>query len=270
MKPSGNCHICLKSGRLSCEHVPPSVAFNSRKVKVVSGASLVNRNIDLDEFKGKIQQRGFGGHTLCGRCNNLTGAWYGSDYVSWAYQSLSYLQHLKDQKPTACLFDIRPLRVLKQILCIFFSLNGTRFATKHPDLVQFVLDKEKKGLRKDIQVFAYLNSSGMARTSGIAGKLNIETSEITVMSDFAFFPLGYLMTFGSSAPNDNLFDVTTFSQYAYNDFKSLRIPLAHLPVVSHFPGDYRTKAEIQKTIEENLSKAGKSGDIYHINQRTVP
>jgi hypothetical protein len=45
------------------------------------GSDLVE---DLKNPQGKINQRGSGKHTLCHRCNNDTGGWYGRAYVEFA------------------------------------------------------------------------------------------------------------------------------------------------------------------------------------------
>ena len=45
--------------------------------------------------------------------------------------------------------------VLKQVVCMFFSVNGPRFRTKQTDLVKFVLDKESKSFPNNVRVYAF-------------------------------------------------------------------------------------------------------------------
>src|SRR5690606_19434915 len=96
-RTQGKCHICGQFGDLSFEHVPPEAAFNNRPIRVKSGMQLVNA--DLDDERGRTQQRGAGGYTLCERCNSLTGTWYGSAYVDWACQGL-HLSQYASQAPS--------------------------------------------------------------------------------------------------------------------------------------------------------------------------
>lgn len=62
-------------GQLSFEQVPPEAAYNDEPVYVITGDMF---SIGPDEdLRGRIQQRGAGGHTLCISCNSRIGHWYG-------------------------------------------------------------------------------------------------------------------------------------------------------------------------------------------------
>ena len=68
---TGQCWLCGIVGKLSFEHVPPESAFNDQRIFSDSVANILkNRNI-------RISQRGARDYTLCERCNNSTGSWYG-------------------------------------------------------------------------------------------------------------------------------------------------------------------------------------------------
>ena len=82
---------------------------------------------DLDDLQGKIQQTGSGAYTLCDKCNNDTGTWYADAYVKWAEQAMRLLMAARGQPPLEYPFHLHRLRVLKQIVCMFFSVNNPRF-----------------------------------------------------------------------------------------------------------------------------------------------
>src|SRR5216684_6998566 len=94
MKREGVCHICGNYGPLSFEHIPPRAAFNNRSVIKVKFEEALELGPD-GVAKGPIQQQGAGQYTLCRKCNNDTGAWYGKSFVDWCYQGMDILIRTK-------------------------------------------------------------------------------------------------------------------------------------------------------------------------------
>ena len=178
------CHICGLYKKLSFEHVPPEAAFNDRPVKEMRGEALSNAN--FDKITGKISQRGAGSYTLCESCNNNTGSWYGPAFVSWTYQAMHILHATRGKASLYYTFHIFPLRVIKQIICMFFSANGPQFSDGHQDLVQFVLNKNATSIDPRYQIYAYFNTSGRSRQTGITSTLNFDTHTLRVMSETDF------------------------------------------------------------------------------------
>ena len=89
MPTSGTCCICGVEGPLSFEHVPPEAAYNDQRVFEADIKRLVSSGRDGSApVAGKWIQGGAGEYTLCGRCNELTGGWYGSAYVNWARRAV--------------------------------------------------------------------------------------------------------------------------------------------------------------------------------------
>lgn len=82
--------------------------------------ALINENPrDYRNLRGKKARRGIGAYTLCERCNNQTGAWYGAAYAHFARQGMEYLT--PQEKPTLLYYPFRiyPLHVIKQVMCMF-------------------------------------------------------------------------------------------------------------------------------------------------------
>jgi hypothetical protein len=201
----GTCHLCGDNTKLSFEHVPPQAAFNDRPVVQASIEKLIRREADLDKITGKTFQRGAGGYTLCEKCNSLTGGWYGPAYVDWIYQVTRVLLRSKGGPSLYYLYRIFPLRIIKQIISMFFSANGEKFREAQQDLVRFVLNKEGRFLEPHIRMYCFYNRI---------------------------------------SPDERLFDITFFSEYQYNDWKELGLRLPSLPIYTYFPGDYRSKNEV--------------------------
>lgn len=242
-KVKGICHICGRDGPLSFEHVPPKKAFNENSVVSIKFEEAMEL-IPNAQVKGDVQQRGMGAYTLCGKCNNDTGTWYGTDFVNWCYQGFDILWK-SNGKPTLIYFHhLFPLRIIKQITTMFFSANSPKLGKVHPELIKFVLNKNEKYLPPEFRFFVYFNIEGKFRFIGMQHFLKVDKRKITSLSEINFPPYGYVMTINSDPPDPKLIEITHFSRYDFNRFdtKAMRIPV--LPTHSPLPGDYRSKEEI--------------------------
>ena len=189
-----------------------------------------------------------GGYTLCERCNSLTGHWYGPEFVKWTYRAAEVIA-ASGGKPTLYhLYHIHPLRVIKQIATMFFSVNSDRFHEAHPELVEFVLNKERRYLPPQYQFYVYYNYVGQLRSQSVAGKFNVYTGVKEVFSEITYPPFGYVLSFDSQPPSDKLEDITYFANYGYDDFRSIQLRPPVLPTHILLPGDYRSDSEIFEQI----------------------
>lgn len=262
---SGECWICGVVGKLTFEHVPPRAAFNDRGVfhakldEIFGGDWTPGTPIP----RGKQQRRGAGRHTLCAKCNSDTGSWYGSAYVDFARQAMTLLQRSKGKMTLAYPYGIFPLRVLKQIIVMFFSACGPEFRRAHPELVKFVLNREQRLLPRDVHIFAYLHdpiNSTSTRQAGLTGYMSLGGAS-HVFSEIAFPPLGLILDFKAEPIRKELCDLSQFGDSSINTWDICWLKLPVFPVVSPFPGDFRTVDEMNQTIQENR-KLGS----YFLNQ----
>jgi len=249
----GTCHLCGNVEQLSFEHVPPRAAFNDRRVIRVPFEQAMELGPE-EIVKGEIHQGGIGDHTLCIRCNNTTGGWYGKYFVDWCYQAMEILNRSGGNPSLIYMQYLFPLPILKEIVTMFFSVNPNSFSKLNPDLVRFVLNREAKNLPPKYRFFVYYNTAGKFRYWGVSGTMNIFTSQMTVMSEITFPPFGYLMTIDSKPPDNRLFEITHFSDCDYNEFKVMTLKLPVLPTHTMYPGDYRTKDEILREAGSNKSR----------------
>ncbi len=246
-KVNGTCHICGRKGELSFEHVPPRAAFNDRRVISATFEQTINLGPD-EEVKGTIKQRGAGGYTLCPKCNNDTGTWYAKDFVGWCYQGMEILIRAKGKPSLIYMHYVLPLRVIKQIVAMFLSVNSASFGQANPELVCFVLNKEAKFLPPKYRFFVYYNIEGRWRSAGFSVMVmgNLTRSTFCSLSEISYPPFGYVMTIDSDPPDARLFEISNFARFGYNDFSVLNLKLPVLPTHLGYPGDYRTKGEIEE------------------------
>lgn len=244
----GVCHICGKYTKLSFEHVPPRKAFNDKPILRADIYKLMSQKMSDPMPIKDQQQKGFGDYTLCDKCNNDTGGWYGSAYISWVDQGMILSDYIQGKASVYADFKIYPLRVIKQIICMFLSNCGPELKTVHPELVKFVLNKETRFLLPEIRVFAFYNISMSARSSGVSVMYN--PTGLYTYSEIAFPPYGFVLALNSESPDKDLLEITHFSKYWYSDLKTIGVHLPARSVYSYLPGDYRSKDEID--LLENL------------------
>jgi 5-methylcytosine-specific restriction endonuclease McrA len=85
LRVTGECCICGYIGELTFEHVPPRAAYNDRRVFEAKMENLLGGEWipGTAVTNGRYLRRGAGRYSLCGKCNNDTGAWYGTPYVDF-------------------------------------------------------------------------------------------------------------------------------------------------------------------------------------------
>jgi len=242
---NGICHICGIHGPLSFEHIPPKAAFNNRPVVRLSFDEAFTLGPDAKP-KGKTDQKGMGGYTLCERCNNNTGSWYGNHFVEWCYQGMATLVRAGGNPSLIYLNYVFPLPILKQIVTMFFSVNSSDFQRHHPDLVRFVLNREARFLPPIYRFFVYYNIEGLSRSMGIMALSNIKSGNVSLMSEITYPPFGYVMTINSEPSDKRLFEITDFAKLKYNEFKVMELKLPVLPTHGPAPGDYRSKKQFEE------------------------
>lgn len=190
-KVEGTCRICGKVGPLSFEHVPPRAAFNDRPVIAIQGRDAV-RAAPGERSYGQIQQQGAGGYTLCGKCNSDTGDWYVQHFAKWCYQGMDALIRSEGKPKLVYLHYIYPLRVLKRIVTMIFSVNGDHFHQKHQALVKFVLNREARHLPSQYRFFVHFTIEGNNRAFGTSGNLTSKPAILVFSARSVFRRLAML------------------------------------------------------------------------------
>lgn len=228
----GVCQICGLVGKMSEEHVPPQGAFflsKQRKVSLVTFEEALRLGPMEAQAAARQFRGGFKTHTLCEPCNNKTGHWYGSAFIDWCRGGIELLDK---SRPAAAALSIAyylyPLRVLKQVVTMFFSVNDARLRANHPELVRFVLNKESRYLPPDYRFFVYFNPPGSNfRYEDFKGIMDTDTGQFSLASEIAYPPFGYVFTMGSGPLDDRHAEITHFARFGYQEqsFQCLRLPM---------------------------------------------
>lgn len=256
----GKCRVCGATTELTFEHVPPKAAFNDRGLLAADlthhfmEARADGRFGDPSAMRRKKQPRGAGAYTLCGPCNNNTGAWYGREYVGWAEQGMEIRNAAPTGSSLALLFHVLPARVSKMVLCMFASACGPGLFDAEPALRRYVLNREHVGIPKRYRLYCFLLSpdSTTSRQAGITGLIvgpNFSGSfRSHTFSEISFPPFGYILSIDSDPPDKNLTDISYFTDFRINDYRDVYLKLSVRHVNTYFPGDFRTRHEWDETI----------------------
>ena len=255
-RKEGKCRICGKTGSLTYEHVPPRKALNSNKALVYYGRKILEKDSKgfpweiSSRLKGKQLQRGIGAYTLCERCNNNTGAWYGNafvDFIYKGYRETHNRKYVNNSWVTITLDKIYPLRSIKQIMAMFFSINNPNLSDAHKELREFVLSKEKRGIsEKEFGFYLYILRGKILKRLGIIviGNIGERSFCSRIASELSTPPFGLVLEF---QPKDKkgFCDITFFAnEFDYNQKATIKLTVPVYESNSWFPLDYRTKKQM--------------------------
>lgn len=253
----GKCHLCGKVIELTYEHVPPRKAFNEHRVFLQWGKDVIGRQNfpwDFSGLKGKQHQRGVGWYTLCGKCNNDTGRWYGQAFIDFTYQGYRRYHELYNQKKlinhqwlTINFQEIYLLRIIKQIITMFFSINSPNLSVVHSELRALVLNRGKQGISsKKFGLYLYTLIGSVARYIEIASILQTKNTGniIRVLSELSAPPFGYVLEIDPKIKEEYC-DIAFFvNEFHYDQKVDLPLKIPIYECNTYFPADYRTKQEV--------------------------
>jgi hypothetical protein len=254
----GKCHICGEEGPLTYEHVPPKAAFNSHKAFMTFGMDVIGEDRfpwDFTEVKGVQHQRGFGFHTLCPRCNNNTGSWYGPAFVDFIYKG--YLETYWRKVSTGDLVSIRlsdiyPLRVVKQLVAMFFSVNNPDLSTIHEDVRAFVLSRERRGIEPArYGLYVYVLRGEIRRYIGLAGILSTSTGRSRLLSELSAPPFGFVLEIDPKEKSQCCDLGFMANEFDYEQKRTIDLEIPVYESNTYFPADYRTKRRVMEDYVRN-------------------
>jgi hypothetical protein len=258
----GHCRVCGAYGQLSQEHVPPKRAFNGMPyIRLDLEQAMALGPDEVPE--GPKREGGIRFHTLCRQCNNDFGGWYARAFVEWCYQGMTILQRSDGRPRLVYAHHVYPMRVIKQIITMFFSVNSDQFR-KTPigeSLVWLLRNREEKGLPRGVRFYAYFNWLGRLRYNPISSVSDFNKGQVNVFSEITYPPFGYVMSLGTEAPDSRLFDITHF---AWSDYDETRSEFLELPVLpTHLmgaSGDYRNLDQVHDDAERSDRLEGFADD----------
>ena len=241
-KMKGICKLCKKEEKLTYEHFPPRAAFNKKTKFQLIGINDYYKNFNNYYFekkpiiKSKINQGGIGSYCLCENCNNFLGYSYSNDYIKLAKLANILLNNysFKSIEFSFEKEEINLKNVLKQILSIIICNNDFWFTKEYPELLEFVMNKNSTFLPEKYKIYMYLNNEGVIRNGGYHF-----INTFGNICDFAFRPLGFVLSINNGSRINILCDITRFKFYEYMNINIINLTLNKLPTHSPYPMDFR-------------------------------
>lgn len=242
----GFCRLCGNYGKLSFEHIPPKKAFNNNQQLLRTMEDHLSKR-PYSRFR-----KGLGKHSLCEKCNNDTGGWYGDAFVSWTKQGFDWLDRVHGEKMLNLPYYIKPLNVLKQVMTMTMAMSAEASINAHRELRRFILNPKQMYMPSDYRAFVYFGLKGQLRfNSGMAILDTKGGGSDFIVAEVALPPFGYCITRPvgknkSLAESKGLYDITWFSRFRLNEWTQihLRIPTRETNFPS--PLDYRNMQGVEE------------------------
>ena len=236
-KIEGLCAICRTIKKLTPEHIPPRSTGNTGNVKLIDFISLINNS---NNNHGQIYQNGIVYTTLCESCNNNTGSWYGRDYLDWVNQikEINKNENLSKGVLKETNINFYPLRVFKQIVSMFLSLNHRFMDNDTLEVVKkFLLEKDNRNFPKDFYIYLYVVSPETRYFKQVpfpdSYVMDLRNNNIFYnFSEIAWGDIGLIFSKNKDVPEfeNNLVDIMFFLKYEYNSQENLEFIFPVFPV----------------------------------------
>ncbi len=191
--------------------------------------------------------RGNWTRSLCVDCNNSTGAWYNPAYLKFVRACAAFATPQNAGRKVKVNIITYPQRIAKQGLAHLISTSQSGIREKFPEAGHFLLDREKSGVIGEIHIGIYMRVNKGARFTGIAFGANFEKETIDIISEFSFWPIGWILAFDKNSLEGTL-DVTSWLCERYEDKKDLDLEIPCKWAVLGYPKDFRTPEEINRGV----------------------
>jgi hypothetical protein len=233
---------------LTFEHLPAESSFNSEPVEMFGLESWLNQASDGSMTGGERMERGAGAHTLCSSCNSgVTGGLYVAELKKWTHAGLLLLQTIYKNRDVEegnavkwTLPNAYPARFLKQLIAMLASVNASEFLDHHPDLREFVLNRDAVGLPPRYQFYLTLvhPKSSVARFAGASPRIAYGSWSPTWVTDLVWPPFAYIMTIDEPAPVLPLGNIISFANRKYNEREEITLQLQVVLGEQPYPGEF--------------------------------
>ncbi len=245
------CRVCGRAVADSKEHIPPKSAKNAGPVEVrfILGSDDTQHPIARVLRSGE----GFWLPSLCEDCNNVTGSRYGAAYAHFVGE-LAATAGIRDPsgRIVTRLQDLYPLRVLKQMFCMFLAASPFQPAAQWSGIQKFVLKRDAKLPEDAPSVLLYLNSSRVGRITPLCGIVESATHLHHVAAEISWPPIGIVFSFGEHPRVEQMQDITSWAQFGFHESVSVDLTLPELHVSTSYPLAFGTSEQVEREQVERM------------------
>jgi hypothetical protein len=239
------CCICGCQAALTIEHAPSKKAGNV--------GPMIRGMIDdvASSAVGAVRwqtERTYGAtyETLCASCNNHTGSWYNPAYVRFVRIAAPFAQPKNAGDVCHLNLTVHRQRVAKQAIAHFAATLQPGLTARYPVLHELLLNRGARRPIAPLHLWLYLRANRGGMSTGLTVALKLEQHKGHLVASFAFWPLGWLLTIGDIDADDNVIDVSGWTELDYNDKTAVTVAVPCQWGVSPYPGDFRSAEEIEE------------------------
>jgi hypothetical protein len=240
----GNCWLCGKYRLLTEEHVPPKAAFNKYPLLLEEVSKRTQETGILVWEQGSIRQRGFTVRSLCASCNSTAGTRFAPPYIEFVKTVAERVANITVRHQLTIQKIKKPQLILKQVIQQFVTTNGSTFVQANQWVRPFLKKDSKAILPPDVFVYLFATNTPSIRTTGISGHVYADRSQFHIVSEFTFWPIGTVMSFGE-LPLAELAPIHQWCKLPYQSKQTADITLCVNPTESTLPVDFRSKDQIE-------------------------
>jgi len=259
------CRLCGNIAELTREHIPPKSSGNKERHLKRTLDDWLEHGTEDEKIKGKTEQGGIFGYTLCRSCNSLTGRLYGNEYKVWTEQANSIFNGFEagtlgtldqmigpfgwnvqfgDKK-----HGVKPGAMIRQVLSCMCSLSGSwDLAGRYPEIRRIVLEQSAEAMPKGVELGLSLYLGPRIRISGPQLRVDMKTATWRWVQEIAYPPFSFQLVIASNNDDPGLgLMMNEWTLLAPGDQRIIegvsRVGFGWSPYI----GDYRSRGEINGT-----------------------
>jgi hypothetical protein len=263
----GYCWLCSTFGDLTEEHIPPHSAFNECPLllRAISERSRETGTLTWDS--GRLHQRGLSVRSLCASCNSRAGRRFAPSYIRLVKTIAERVGNIREQHQLTIQRIEKPALLLRQVVQQFVTANGATFVQANPWVRTFLRPELRQNLPDDVFIYLFATNRPCARMTGMSGHVYAGKNQVRVVSEFTFWPVGTVLSYGDLA-DKRLAAIHHWSSIPHTSNQTADVTLTVNPVNSALPIDFRGEDEVLKDRAGEATKAPSESALTEL-QREV-
>jgi hypothetical protein len=128
--------------------------------------------------------------------------------------------------------------------------SGRDVVVANPDLGQFVRTPTARGLPAKYRLFLALSPGPAAKVTGLSAAIDTSTGQHSVVAEVVYPPFAYALSFNGSSVY-RMGEITEWASAEHGKVVEQELGMLLGFCYTAFPGDLRTRAQIERTIKDN-------------------
>jgi hypothetical protein len=213
-------------------------------------------------------KNGFAISSLCAKCNNKAGSKYAPVYIEFIKRVAERIGDVRVRHNLQIQKVRKPRLLLKQVIHQFVTTNGATFCEVNPWVRPFLKSEDDGSLPDDVFIYLFGSNTQSMKTTGITSHVHVGSSRVRVVSEFTFWPLGTVMSFGE-LDDPALAPIHQWSRIRASSNQTVDISLCINPTASALPVDFRTREEINSTMNVEATSSPDDDSLREMSKQVL-